>query len=87
MYLYSDQTASDAIYGEKTTPAHSYEGTNDFNAILEDMMKGVIPTNTRTVYPTIWKADRQILEKEQKPNGQPQPNMNPWVMGFNNPQW
>lgn len=88
MYLYSDQTSSDALYGEKTTPAHMYEGTNDFNVILEDIMKGAIPTNTRMVYPTIWKADRQILEKEQKPNRYQQPMYANPYMGFNNnPQW
>jgi hypothetical protein len=86
MYLYSDQTSSDALYGEKTTPAHMYEGTNDFNVILEDIMKGAIPTNTRMVYPTIWKADQQLLEQQGHLANQ-QVNQHPLMMGFDYRQW
>lgn len=83
MYLYTDQTSSDALYGEKTTPAHMYEGLNDFNVILEDIMKGAIPTNTKMVYPTIWKADQQLLQG----NGQQTQQQNPWTYGFQHQQW
>lgn len=64
MYLYTDQTSMDGIYGEQTTPAHLYEGTNNFATILEDMLKGAIPFNTKQVYPTVWKAEKEILEKQ-----------------------
>jgi len=84
MYLYTDQTSSDMMYGEKTTPAHMYEGSPDFSAILEDMMRGAIPTNTKHVYPTIWKADEQLLNHpEQISIVQPKPNI--WNGGNNNP--
>jgi hypothetical protein len=63
-----------------------YEGTNDFNVILEDIMKGAIPTNTRMVYPTIWKADRQLLEQQGRLANQ-QTNQNPLMMGFDYRQW
>ena len=69
MYLYSDTSAMDNMYGEATTPAHLCEGNNDFGAILEDMLvKGALPFNTKQVYPTVWKADIEALNRQ---NGVP----------------
>jgi hypothetical protein len=68
MLMYSDDSVDNAVYGEKITPAHKYTGINDFRIILNDMMSGVIPTNTHFVYPTIWKADRIQLENEGEQN-------------------
>jgi hypothetical protein len=66
MYVYSDTSSTDQIYGETTTPAHLCEGTNDFGSILEDMLvKGVIPFNTKQAYPTIWKADIEAMQQGQ----------------------
>lgn len=72
MYLYTEQTSMDGIYGEQTTPAHLYEGTNNLSTILDDMLKGAIPFNTKHVYPTVWKSEKEILEKMRQgfyPNG------------------
>lgn len=66
MLLYAEQDPQETMYGEKPTPAHLYASINNFNNILDDMMKGAIPTNTKFVYPTMWKADIIELEKEGK---------------------
>ena len=86
MYVYTDQTSADSIYQEKTTPAHLYAGENDFSAILEEMLNGAVPFNTRQIYPTIWKADIDMLNQMQNGQQPTQPN-NPWMKGFNNSQW
>jgi len=65
MYLYTDQNMQDQVYGEKTTPAHLYEGINNFSIILEDMFRGAIPFNTKQMYPTIWKADEHLIQQPQ----------------------
>ena len=82
MYVYSETSAMDNIYGEATTPAHLCEGNPDFGSILEDMLvKGALPFNTKQVYPTIWKADIEALQQGAQPVMMQNPNANPWVNG------
>lgn len=81
MYLYSETTGMDQLYGEATTPAHLVEGNNDFGSILTDMLvKGALPFNTKQVYPTIWKADMEALNA-QRPTTTQNPNINVWLNG------
>lgn len=82
MYLYSDTSAMDNMYGEATTPAHLCEGNNDFGAILEDMLvKGALPFNTKQVYPTVWKADIEAIQQQNRPTTMQNPNVNIWLNG------
>lgn len=82
MYIYTDATAMDNMYGETTTPAHLCEGNPDFASILEDMLvKGALPFNTHQVYPTVWKADREQLQREQAGTPQQSGVVNPWLSG------
>lgn len=39
------------------TPAHTYASTTDFEAILNDISKDLIPTDTGKVFPTVWESD------------------------------
>lgn len=82
MYLYSDTDSVDNIYGEKATPAHFYESTNDLSTILEDMLRGAVPFNTHYIYPTIWKCDEHLLKIGNDPNAQFYANSS---FGFQNP--
>jgi hypothetical protein len=59
---------TEQIFGEPATPAHFYEKQNDFNLILEDMMSGAIPTNTKQPFNVVWKADIEALNRQ---NGVP----------------
>lgn len=82
MYIYTEASSMDNLYGEATTPAHLCEGNPDFASILEDMLvKGALPFNTHQVYPTVWKADREMLQQEQAGIAQPTGVTNPWVSG------
>ena len=58
--------AAEGIFREQATPAHYYAGQNDFNVILEDMMSGAIPFNTKQPYPVIWRADIEQMQKNQQ---------------------
>lgn len=58
--------AAEGIFGEHVTPAHYYTGKNDFNIILEDMMRGVIPINTRQPFSVIWKDDKDELNRRNQ---------------------
>ena len=80
MIIYTDQgDAIDGVYGETATPAHHYEGTIDFTDILNDLLNGKIPFNTKHVYPTVWKSDREVLEQERRMSQQPNMVQQPWT--------
>ena len=54
------------MFEEQATPAHLYEGQKDLNIILEDMMKGAIPCNSKHPYKVIFKADIEAYKKQQQ---------------------
>jgi hypothetical protein len=58
--------AAEGLFREQATPAHYYAGQNDFNVILEDMLSGAIPFNTKQPYPVIWRSDIEELQKKQR---------------------
>ena len=60
--------AAEGIFGEPVTPAHYLGNQNDLNKILEAIMSGEIPHNTKQPYPVIWKADIEQLQKQQYQN-------------------
>lgn len=72
--------AAEGIFGEQATPAHYYGNQNDLNIILEDILSGAIPSNTKQPFPVIWKADKEaLLRKQQQQYGYPsqQPPFDP----------
>lgn len=71
MILYDENRPMDeavesaqGIFQERATPAHYYTSNCDFNIILEDLVSGAIPVNSKQAYPVIWKADVERLKKE-----------------------
>ena len=69
MTIYT-QSSDEMMFGEPATPAHYYTGTSDFSVILEDMARGIIPVNTGSPFPVVWKSD----QKDQ--------NSPPWIGGI-----
>lgn len=71
MYIYTN--------GQTTmqTPAHVYNGTQDFVKILEDMKKGEFPVGTGQPFPVNFDSEEQQLNPDAS---------SPWVQHCTNPQ-
>lgn len=39
------------------TPAHTYATMTDFEAILNDISRDLVPTGTNQIFPVIWESD------------------------------
>lgn len=39
------------------TPAHTYSDTTEFESILNDIARDLIPTGTGKIFPVVWKTD------------------------------
>ena len=46
---------SDVLAG--MTPAHTYSSTTDFEAILSDISRDLVPTGTKQPFPVVWESD------------------------------
>lgn len=49
------------------TPAHTYDDTSEFESILNDIARDLIPTGTGKIFPVVWKTDFEDSSINQSP--------------------
>jgi hypothetical protein len=48
---------TDDVSGIHITPAHDYMTVINFENILDDINRGLIPTGTGQIFPVVWPSD------------------------------